>query len=104
MRLADQHGYGKYSANHGKFTTDFVAVSTGYPLFSVLDMLVWLEDGGSRALAGRLRFEAAVDEPVTLSGSDLDEVRDMLSEEFKPYIAALSVSSGDGGARKRGAK
>lgn len=104
VRLADQHGYGKYSANHGKFTTDFVAVSTGYPLFSVLDMLVWLEDGGSGGLERRLRFEAAVDGPVTLSGSSLDDLRDRLTEEFKAYIAALNVSSGDGEARKRGAR
>jgi hypothetical protein len=67
-------------------------------------MLVWLEDGGSGGLEGRLRFEAAVDEPVTLSGSSLDDLRDRLNEEFKAYIAALDVSSGDGGARKRGAR
>lgn len=41
VRLADEHGYGKYSANHGKFSTNFLAVSTGYPHFSVLDMLEW---------------------------------------------------------------
>lgn len=54
VRLADQHGYGKYSANHGKFKTEFLAISTGYPLFSVLDMLGWLGDAESGAIKGTL--------------------------------------------------
>jgi CRISPR type I-D-associated protein Csc2 len=49
VRLADQHGYGKYSANHGKFETQLLAVATGYPRFSALDMLKWLEEGEVKA-------------------------------------------------------
>jgi len=39
IQRADVHGYGKYSANHGKFRTEFVAVAAGMPRFSVLDLL-----------------------------------------------------------------
>ena len=46
VRLADQHGYGKYSANNGKFKTEFLAMATSYPMFSVLDMLE--EEWGGR--------------------------------------------------------
>ena len=45
VRRADEHGYGKYSANHGKFDTKFLVVATGYPRFSVLDMLQWADEG-----------------------------------------------------------
>lgn len=45
VRRADEHGYGKYSANHGKFDTEFLVVATGYPRFSVLDMLKWADEG-----------------------------------------------------------
>ena len=45
IRRADLHGYGKYNANHGKFSTEFLAVATGYPRFSVLNMLANMEAG-----------------------------------------------------------
>jgi len=88
VKLADQHGYGKYSANHGKFDTEFLAVSTGYPLFSVLDMLPWLEQGGLTP-SDKLRFEAAIDQPVSLFGDDILEMQGKLTDAFKAYIAAL---------------
>ncbi len=113
VKLADQHGYGKYSASHGKFQTEFLAVSTGYPLFSVLDMLTWLESEGKsgeresnggksegdrsenriaqRQITDKLRFEAAVGSPVSLLGSDVDEVSKKLDSEFKAYVAALNA-------------
>lgn len=113
VKLADQHGYGKYSANHGKFATEFLAVSTGYPQFSVLDMLTWLENGeqeeaengnpgNKRAedtttenrIADKLKFEAAVGEPVSLFGGEIAEVRKRLDDEFKSYFGALDNSKG----------
>lgn len=110
VKLADQHGYGKYSANHGKFTTEFLALSTGYPQFSVLDMLTWLENGeleeaessnpGSESAGGtttenkdKLKFEATVGEPISLFGSEITRVREKLEEEFKSYIEALKNTS-----------
>lgn len=94
VKLADQHGYGKYSANHGKFETKFLAVSTGYPLFSVLDLLTWLEKGELSDPNTKLKFEAAVDEPVTLLRSDeIDAIRATLGEQFIAYLNALSPAS-----------
>jgi len=99
VKLADQHGYGKYSANHGKFSTTFLAVSTGYPQFSVLDMLRWLENGALEEVeygnpgnerADKLKFEAAVGEPVSLFGGEIAEVREQLGREFLSYVGALN--------------
>jgi CRISPR type I-D-associated protein Csc2 len=92
VKLADQHGYGKYSANHGKFETQFLAVSTGYPLFSVLNLLTWLENGALADPQGKLHFEAAVGEPVTLFGNEIETVRDALGEQFTAYLAALDAA------------
>lgn len=93
VKLADQHGYGKYSANHGKFETQFLAVSTGYPLFSVLNLLTWLENGALSSPQEKLRFEAAVGEPVTLFGEEIDAVRETLSEQFQAYLDMLNGQS-----------
>jgi len=93
VKLADQHGYGKYSANHGKFETQFLAVSTGYPLFSVLNMLPWLEQGELTKPQNKLRFEAAVGQPVSLFESGIDAVRNTLSTQFTAYMEALTVAS-----------
>lgn len=93
VKLADQHGYGKYSANHGKFETQFLAVSTGYPLFSVLNMLPWLEQGELTKPQDKLRFEAAVGQPVSLFESGIDAVRNTLSTQFTAYMEALTVAS-----------
>jgi|GEM_PF-699180 len=118
IRLADQHGYGKYSANHGKFKTEVLAVSTGYPLFSVLDMLKWLDEdgqiatttdgkqkeptetknsGSKNAIIEKLLFETAVGQPLKLSGNDLAGIQATLNGEFTGYLAALnSGPDGDG--------
>lgn len=112
VKLADQHGYGKYSANHGKFDTKFLAVSTGYPRFSVLNMLTWLENGELEEAENgnpgnertedttmenktddKLKFETAVGEPVSLFGDDIVKVREKLSGEFKSYVKALKNTS-----------
>src|SRR5215207_1334383 len=112
VKLADQHGYGKYSANHGKFSTEFLALSTGYPQFSVLDMLPGLENGEleevgngnpgteraegtttENKIADKLKFEAAVGEPVSLFGSEIAGVRKKLDDEFKSYFSALNNTS-----------
>lgn len=92
VKLADQHGYGKYSANHGKFETKFLAVSTGYPLFSVLDLLTWLENGELSNLKDKLRFEAAVGEPATFFEADeIDTIRANLGAQFIAYMNALNA-------------
>jgi len=93
IKLADQHGYGKYSANHGKFKTEFLAVSTGYPLFSVLDMLVWLEKNEMANPGDRLKFEAAVGQPVSLFDSDIALVQARLGEAFTEYVNALGAAA-----------
>jgi CRISPR type I-D-associated protein Csc2 len=92
IKLADQHGYGKYSANHGKFETKFFAVSTGYPLFSVLNMLNWLEKNELEKPDDKLKFEAAVGQPISLFGEDVLEIQQKLSESFKAYSDALNVT------------
>ncbi len=107
VKLADQHGYGKYSANHGKFETEFLAVSTGYPLFSVLNMLTWLENGVLANPQDKLRFEAAVGEPVTLLGDTIDAVREMLGSQFTAYLNTLNTApehQAEGDKPKRGRK
>lgn len=93
VRLADQHGYGKYSANNGKFETQFLAVSTGYPFFSVLNLLTWLEGNSLTSPAEQLRFEAAVGAPVTLFGDEIDVVRKSLGEQFDAYLEVLKPAA-----------
>ncbi len=107
VKLADQHGYGKYSANHGKFETEFLAVSSGYPLFSVLNMLTWLENGALANPQDKLRFEATVGEPVTLLGDTIDAVRETLGAQFTAYLNTLNVApepQAEGDKPKRGGK
>ncbi|HHY94791.1 MAG TPA: type I-D CRISPR-associated protein Cas7/Csc2 [Firmicutes bacterium] len=104
IKLADQHGYGKYSANHGKFKTKFLAVSTGYPLFSVLDMLTWLEKDDPNNLQDKLKFEAPVGQLVSLFSGDIEAVQEKLKEEFKTYIVALGAKPKDGRAKSKGKK
>jgi len=90
VRRADAHGYGKYSANHGKFDTLFLAVATGYPRFSVLDMLEWAEAGAleTRFANGEAQFDA-LDEAAVLTGDGIDTLADKLQEAFGEYVAAL---------------
>jgi len=106
VKLADQHGYGKYSANHGKFETEFLAVSTGYPLFSILNMLIWLESGDLKNLQGKLKFEAVVGSPVSLFDSDIEAARQVLGSQFTTYINALNVApkSDEGKAKDKSKK
>lgn len=104
VKLADHHGYGRYSANHGKFETQFLAVSTGYPLFSVLNLLPWLENGELTDPKNKLRFDAAIGEPVTLWGENIQAARDGLGEQFTAYLAALKAPANqpEGETPKRG--
>ncbi len=90
IRRADGHGYGKYSANHGKFSTTILAVATGYPRFSVLDMLTWAGEG---ALARRfderqVRFDS-LRGSVALFGGEIEPLEGMLRPEFDAYAQAL---------------
>jgi len=93
IRRADEHGYGKYSANHGKFDTDFLVVATGYPRFSVLDMLNW---GDAGSLEGQfhdktIKFDD-LSGSVALFGDDIEALADQLQGAFDEYYQALSNS------------
>ena len=91
VKLADQHGYGKYSANNGKFKTEFLAMATGYPMFSVLDMLEWKWGEGNNlpTLTENLKFENVTNEPLVLLGDDVAVLQTQLGEAFNAYVEAL---------------
>ena len=95
VKLADQHGYGKYSANNGKFKTGFLAIATGYPMFSVLDMLGWKwpEDNDLSALTANLKFESAANQPCVLLSDEIAALQTRLSGEFNAYIEALKPAN-----------
>jgi CRISPR type I-D-associated protein Csc2 len=88
IRRADAHGYGKYSANHGKFSTELLAMATGFPRFSVLDMLTAMEDKKQVEMV----FDglAGGGEPALLAGEDIESVASKLQAEFEAYVQALS--------------
>lgn len=90
VRRADAHGYGKYSANHGKFDTQFLAIATGYPRFSVLNMLQWAGTGELEAkfANGQVQFDS-LGETAVLTGDEIGDVANKLQEAFDGYVAAL---------------
>lgn len=90
VRRADAHGYGKYSANHGKFDTKFLAVAAGYPRFSVLDMLQWAELGEleTKFANGQVQFDV-LGEAAVLTGADIEALAGKLPGAFDEYVAAL---------------
>jgi len=90
VRRADEHGYGKYSANHGKFDTRFLVVATGYPRFSVLDMLQWADEGTlkSRFDNREVRFDD-LNGSVALFGEEIEALAGKLTEAFDEYIRTL---------------
>jgi hypothetical protein len=90
VRRADAHGYGKYSANHGKFDTQFLAVATGYPRFSVLDLLQWAEAGEltTKFANGQVKFDA-LGEATVLTGEAIEQLAGKLQEAFDEYVSAL---------------
>jgi hypothetical protein len=90
VRRADEHGYGKYSANHGKFDTRFLVVATGYPRFSVLDMLQWADEGTleSRFADRAMRFDD-LNGSVALYGEEIEALADQLKEAFDEYFQAV---------------
>ncbi|MCL6560469.1 MAG: type I-D CRISPR-associated protein Csc2 [Firmicutes bacterium] len=90
VRRADEHGYGKYSANHGKFDTEFLAVATGYPRFSVLDMLKWADEGtlATRFAERKVRFDA-LNGSVALFREEIEALAGKLTEVFEEYFTAL---------------
>lgn len=87
IRRADGHGYGKYSANHGKFSTKFLIVATGYPRFSVLDMLKQANND-ENLLPENPKFDS-LQAPVMLQGDDIEKLANQLPEAFKAYVNAL---------------
>lgn len=90
VRRADEHGYGKYSANHGKFDTEFLVVATGYPRFSVLDMLKWADEGTleSRFDERKVHFDD-LSGSVALFGEEIEALAGKLTEAFEEYCTAL---------------
>lgn len=90
VRRADEHGYGKYSANHGKFDTEFLVVATGYPCFSVLDMLQWADEGTleSRFANREVHFDD-LNGSVALFGEEIETLAGKLKETFDEYFQAL---------------
>jgi len=90
VRRADEHGYGKYSANHGKFDTRFLVVATGYPRFSVLDMLQWADEGTleSRFANRAVRFDD-LNGSMALYGGEIETLADQLNDAFGEYFEAL---------------
>lgn len=90
VRRADEHGYGKYSANHGKFDTRFLVVATGYPRFSVLDMLQWADEGSleSRFANREVRFDD-LNGSVALFADEVESLAAKLMEAFDEYYQAL---------------
>ena len=90
VRRADEHGYGKYSANHGKFDTRFLVVATGYPRFSVLDMLRWADEGTLEShFANReVRFDD-LNGSVALFDDEIETLAGKLTEAFDGYFRAL---------------
>ncbi|RPF46631.1 hypothetical protein EDD75_0881 [Thermodesulfitimonas autotrophica] len=90
VRRADEHGYGKYSANHGKFDTEFLVVATGYPRFSVLDMLKWADEGTleSRFDERKVHFDD-LNGSVALFGEEIEALAGKLTEAFEEYFTAL---------------
>lgn len=87
IRRADAHGYGKYSANHGKFSTEFLAVATGYPRFSVLDMLQ--RAGEDKDLLPENPQFDGLQAPIILRGNEIEELAGRLQEAFAAYVKAL---------------
>ena len=87
IRRADGHGYGKYSANHGKFSTDLLVVATGYPRFSVLDMLKQANNN-ENLLSENPQFDS-LQPPVVLQGDDIEKLANQLPEAFTTYVNAL---------------
>ena len=93
VRRADEHGYGKYSANHGKFDTEFLAVATGYPRFSVLDMLKWAEAGTLKGFFDNraVKFDDLNGSgSVSLFGKEIEDLAGKLQEAFNEYYEALN--------------
>lgn len=90
VRRADAHGYGKYSANHGKFDTEFFVVANGYPRFSVLNMLEWAEEEelGDRFQEGNVTFDT-LNDSVTFWGDEIESLSEALHGAFDEYLATL---------------
>lgn len=109
IRRADGHGYGKYTANYGKFATQVLTVAWGHPRFSVLDMLEWAEavpaeqvaeEGTEKQkikLIDRVREELVKEvydhtdtQQIVLSQKkDIEGLQAMLFPAFKAYIEVL---------------
>jgi len=93
VRRADAHGYGKYNANHGKFATEFLAVATGYPRFSVLDMLEWAASGelSQHFAPDGVKFDGlGSHDPVALFGDEVDQLAERFTDAFRGYLAVLA--------------
>ena len=90
VRMADLHGYGKYSANHGKFDTKFLAVAPGMPRFSVLTLLEQADVASIEKdfKDGRFGFDAP-EGSVVAGHDDVLALGDELHMEFANYIKLI---------------
>jgi CRISPR type I-D-associated protein Csc2 len=84
VKRADVHGYGKYSANHGKFQSEFIAVAEGMPEFSILDLLENDSDGDikNKVTSGEYKFES---DSVITDNEKINLIKDKLPNLFKEY-------------------
>mgnify|MGYP006285396457 CR=1 FL=1 len=88
IRWADNHGYGKYSARNGKFSTDIWAVANGHPKFSILDMLEKTKEIDNIEFENYkelLQFEGN----AIYEDKKIEELEDKFDKEFKKYFEAL---------------
>lgn len=93
IRRADTHGYGRYSANHGKFTTRILSVASGYPRFSALDMLEWAEQGTldehfTAKSNGGVRFDHQP-RSIVLSSEEIEQLEEQMEQAFREYLRVL---------------
>jgi len=88
VQRADVHGYGKYSANHGKFQTEFIAVAEGMPEFSILDLLEnnTEEEIKNKINTGKYKFES---NSVITDNEEIKSIKNKLPELFKEYWNSL---------------
>lgn len=88
IRRADAHGYGKYNANHGKFSTEFLAVAIGFPRFSVLNMLEKMEN--NQQVEWVFDGLNGSESSIVLVDDDVETVAGKLQTQFDEYVKALS--------------
>lgn len=78
IHLADNHGYGKYSANHGKMQTEILAIADSLPKFSILDFI--------KNPDLKPEFEG---KNIITEKNKIEELKNSYDVEFDSYIQKL---------------